>query len=101
MSSMPTSPAGSSSRKPPAFAGRASPPVCHARVGSHSASSSSLVGCSVVRWMTAIVRVSLSCVVPDIRNVTDLGGATVRARPAGPGLEVEWCPRPGGKPAVR
>src|ERR1700733_989296 len=54
MNSRPTSPAGSSRRNPPALVsdGRPAAPWYQGRDGSHSVSSSSLVGFSVVRWMT-------------------------------------------------
>lgn len=58
MNSMPTSPSGSSSRKPPALANSGVPvPVYHGRVGSQAVSSSSLVGSRVVLWMIAMRRI--------------------------------------------
>ncbi len=49
-------------RNPPALTGRgpSAQAAYQGRVGSHAVSSSVLPGCIVVRWMTAIVRFSLS-----------------------------------------
>lgn len=58
MNSIPTSPSGSSSRKPPALVNSGVPvPVYHGRVGSQAVSRSSLVGLRVVWWMIAIRRI--------------------------------------------
>src|SRR5579859_2074784 len=55
MNSMPTSPAGSSSRNPPALRRSVVPsPWYQGCRGSHCASSSSLVGVIVVWWIMAI-----------------------------------------------
>src|SRR3954452_29696 len=93
MTSMPTSPAGSSSRKPPSLRSTGVRPLAaYQRCwGSHAVSRSSLDGASVVRWISAttLTHSSVGAVAADLEPeevpgtqchqhlpvVTDLGEA--------------------------
>jgi hypothetical protein len=78
INSMPTSPAGSSSRNPPAFANEGvSPPRYQGCVGNHVVSNASLLGFRVVQWITAIGR----CCQRALRGTASAAGMSMSAHP--------------------